>query len=85
MAVKTIAKCVTCGYPIAVEYAGQQISCPYCGTINQVVSQGVTIPTWVFAGSIGLLAGVLLGPAIIGSTEGGARWLERQAREKLAK
>jgi hypothetical protein len=53
-----------------------------CDTLNEI-SQSVSIPTWLFAGSIGLLIGIIAGPAIIGSTEGGAKWLERRARERL--
>lgn len=85
MATKTISKCAECGYPIAAEYEGQKVSCPMCQTVNEAISQGVEIPTWLFASSLGLAAGIILGPAIIGSTETGARWLERRAREKLAR
>jgi len=53
-----------------------------CGTLNEAIT-GVTIPTWLFAGGIGALLGIIAGPAIIGSTEGGAAWLRRQATKKL--
>ena len=82
MATKTISPCVSCGYPIAAEYSGQTVSCPMCSTINEAIT-GVTIPTWLFAGGIGVLLGIIAGPAIIGSTEEGAAWLRKQATRKL--
>ncbi|MFA5401486.1 MAG: hypothetical protein WC359_13635 [Dehalococcoidia bacterium] len=77
-----IGECVTCGYPLQANYAGQKINCPNCNTINQAIS-GVTIPTWMLASGIGLVAGIVLGPAILASTETGAEWLRKQARSKL--
>ena len=85
MAVKTLSKCASCGYPLNAEFEGQTTTCPMCGTINEAISQGVTIPNWLFASSIGLAIGIILGPSILGSTEAGARYLERRAREKLAR
>jgi phage FluMu protein Com len=84
MAAKVIAECASCGYPLAAEYSGQIATCPMCGTVNEAISQGVTIPTWLFSFTLGLAAGIILGPAIIGSTDAGARWLEKRARAKLA-
>jgi phage FluMu protein Com len=84
MAVKTISKCANCGYPLAAEYEGQTVTCPMCGTVNQAAN-GVTIPTWLFASGIGLAIGIIFGPVILGSTEAGARYLERRAREKLSR
>lgn len=84
MAAETISKCASCGYPITAEYEGQKATCPMCSTVNEAISQGVTIPTWLFTATLALGAGIILGPAIIGSTESGARWLERKARAKLA-
>ncbi len=83
MAAKTISKCAACGYPITAEYEGQKASCPMCGTVNEAIS-GVTIPTWMFSGAIFLVIGIIAGPAIIGSTDEGARKLERMARAKLS-
>lgn len=85
MATKVISECASCGYPITAEYEGQTATCAMCGTVNEAITQGVTIPTWIFATTIGLAIGLIFGPAIIGSTDAGARWLERRAREKLAK
>jgi phage FluMu protein Com len=86
MATKTISRCASCGYPLAADSLGQQVTCPNCGSINEVISQqGVSIPTWLFAGSIGLIAGLVLGPPLIATTEAGAQWMARRAREKLAK
>ena len=72
----------TCGYPITAKYHGQKVSCPYCHSLNEAVSQGVNVPTWLVAGGIGLLLGIFAGPALIASTEEGARWLERRVRER---
>jgi len=77
-----IAACAECHYPISAG-AGEEISCPMCQTVNEIISQGVTIPTWLFAGSVGLLIGIIVGPAMIGSTEGGAAWLRKQATKKF--
>lgn len=86
MPTKTISKCASCGYPLAAEYLGQQITCPMCSTINEAVSQdGIAIPGWLFGGTIGLLAGLIIGPSLIASTEAGAQWMARRAREKFAK
>jgi phage FluMu protein Com len=86
MPTKTISKCASCGYPLAAEYPGQQVSCPNCGTVNEAVSQqGVSIPTWLFAGGIGFFAGLLLGPTIVTSTKEGAQWMSRRVSERLAR
>ncbi len=83
-----IGDCVECGYPIGMVTVGQQVSCPHCQTINEVSSLSGTIseikvPTPLFAGLIGLAIGIIIGPALIASTSGGARWLEKKARERL--
>lgn len=75
--------CATCGYPLAGSHVGQELTCPHCGNISQVIS-GVTIPGWMVTGGIAFALGVILGPALIASTESGAKWLEKKAREKLA-
>lgn len=77
------AACPICSFPIKVDYSGQELACPACGEL--VIAQGVTIPTWLVAGGIGMALGILLGPAIIGSTEEGSKWLERQARGKITR
>ena len=77
------AACPVCGFPIKVDYSGQELACPACG--ENVISQGVTVPTWFVAGGIGVILGIFLGPAIIGSTEEGSKWLERQARGKIGR
>jgi hypothetical protein len=84
MAIKTISECSSCGYPLTAEYVGQQATCPMCGEVNEAISQGVTIPTWLFSFTIGLVVGVVLGPTIIGSTDAGAKWLRKKAEAKLA-
>jgi DNA-directed RNA polymerase subunit RPC12/RpoP len=74
--------CAVCGFPILMKYVGQQVKCPSCGTINEAISQ-VTIPSPVFAGIISFTLGVVLGPALIASTQSGAEWLAKKARERL--
>ncbi len=82
MATKTLSKCPTCGYPISQPISeGQAAVCAYCD--SNLIAQGVTIPTWLFAASVGLLIGIVVGPAILGSTEEGSKWLQRQATKRL--
>lgn len=79
----TLTKCPVCGYPIQAE-VGQIDVCAYCGeTLEAVAQDGVTIPTPLFASLIGFGLGVLLGPALIASTDEGRRWLEKQARGRI--
>ena len=80
MANKTIGSCASCGYPLAASHPGQIETCPMCATVNEAVSQGVTISTPVFVGIIAFFAGIILGPALIASTSEGRAWLEKQAR-----
>ncbi len=79
MAVKTVSQCVECSYPLAAEFAGQEVSCPMCSTINEAIS-GVEIPTPIFAGSIGLVLGIFLGPAMLAGSEWGRNFLAKKAR-----
>lgn len=80
MTIKSLG-CAECGYPVAGK-VGQDVSCPMCQTTNQI-TQGVTIPTWLLAAGIGLFFGIVVGPAILGSTEEGSKWLQRQATKRL--
>jgi len=80
MANQTLSKCASCGYPLTAEYEGQVSTCPMCSTVNEAISQGVTIPTPLLVGILAFGAGMFLGPAIIASSTEGQRWLERQAR-----
>ena len=77
----TTIACAECAYPLSA-HVGQEVSCPMCETVNEI-SQGVTIPTWLFASGVGLLIGIIVGPAILGSTEEGQKWLQRQATKRL--
>jgi hypothetical protein len=45
--------------------------------------EGVTIPSWLFAGVIALGLGVVLGPTILASTKTGAQRLSQLAEQKL--
>jgi len=81
MATKTIGSCGVCGYPLAAEVEGQQVTCPMCSSINEAIAQeGITIPGTLFWSLIAFGVGVILGPALIASTAEGRRWLEEQAR-----
>ena len=92
--------CFNCSFPIGVENIGSKVKCPYCHTIgiavkednvrgksaiNNSIGQGVQIPTWLFAGTIGTIIGIILGPTILASTREGAEKLARLSAEKLRK
>jgi len=80
---KSIVGCASCGYPIAWDPLSEIATCPRCGIMNEIISQGVTLPTWLVAGALGLIVGVIAGPALLASTDEGAKWLAKKAREKL--
>jgi hypothetical protein len=76
--------CPVCKYPIpAPMQYGQMVKCPYCNAISRAVTQ-ITVPTPLFVGILSFIAGVILGPAVIASTQSGAEWLAKKARERLA-
>lgn len=74
----TLTRCSECGYPIQAKFEGQTQICAYCG--ENLIAQGITIPTPLFIGVIAFGLGVLLGPALIATTSEGRGWLEKQAR-----
>ena len=74
----TLTKCPTCGYPVQAEVEGQTTVCAYCG--EHLITQGVTIPTTLFWSILTFGLGVLIGPALIASSDEGKKWLEKQAR-----
>lgn len=77
----TLTKCPVCGYPIQASVAGETTVCSYCGQPLEAIAQnGVTIPTPLFVGLISFGLGMLLGPALVATTDEGRRWLEGQAR-----
>lgn len=58
MAIKTtFADCISCGFPVSAQ-PGQTITCPMCGVSGTI--SGVEIPTSLFWGGLGLLAGYLI-------------------------
>ncbi len=59
--------------------AGRYVDNPISGGIS-----AVPVPTPLFAGAIGLVLGILIGPALLASTQAGAKYLERQVRQKLS-
>ena len=75
-----LGKCDSCGYPLSASYQGQVETCPMCSTINEAISQGVTVPTPLLVGLIAFGLGMFLGPAIVASSTEGQKWLERQIR-----
>ena len=78
---KTLGSCASCGYPgIAASGGGQRVTCPYCRSINESITQNVGVPTWLVAGGIGLFMGVVFGQAMVAGTERSARWLGEKAR-----
>lgn len=50
--------CVTCGFPILVEDTKNPVECPFCATVNQPVSSGVSFS------SIALLVAVVTAVAL---------------------
>ena len=52
---------------------------------NNTVAQGegVVLPTWLVASSIGLIIGIIFGPVLLASTREGALKLARIAEAKL--
>lgn len=50
----------------------------------QGISEGVTIPTWLFAGTAGLVFGVFFGPTILASTAEGSDYLAKAARRRIS-
>jgi hypothetical protein len=75
--------CPVCGYPIPAPSAiGEEVKCAYCGSISQAI-QAVTIPSTVFVGFITFGLGAILGPALWEAAKGGAKALERVARERI--
>ncbi len=80
MANKTIGSCASCDYPLVANHIGEEVTCPMCNSINESISQEVTIPRPVLIGVIAFLVGVFVGPALIATTSEGQKWLEKQAR-----
>ena len=58
---KVIAGCSSCGYPLATTYIGQVETCPMCSTVNESISEGVSIPTPLIIGIIALGLGIFIG------------------------
>ena len=53
------------------------------GIKSPQIAQGVTLPIWLVAGIGGLLMGVILGPAVISSTETGSKTLAAYAAKRI--
>jgi predicted RNA-binding Zn-ribbon protein involved in translation (DUF1610 family) len=96
-----VVSCCSCGYPIAATYIGEEIKCPFCGQKGKVKEEesmlsqktgqynitngGVTIPTWLFAGVIGVIIGGVFTPSIMAATEAGSRKLAELSRQYIEK
>lgn len=80
----TVSKCASCGYPLTTAPIGEHITCPMCSTVNESISEGVTVPTGLLWTLLGFGLGLIIGPAIISSTQEGANWLSEQARRKIS-
>ena len=77
------APCAICQYPVREPtYVGQQVKCPYCGSINEAITQ-VTIPTPVFVSVIFFTVGVFVGPALLAASQWGQDYLASQVRGRL--
>ncbi len=82
--------CCSCSYPIAVTRIGQQVTCPFCGETGIVKSVaqengGVTVPTWLVIGTVSFIAGGILWPALMATTEEGSKRLAELSRKYVAR
>lgn len=79
--------CPICHYPIqAPTQEGQQIKCPYCGTIHETITQAtVTLPTAILIGVFSFLGGAVIGHAAMISARGGSEWLAGKAEKRFRK
>jgi len=75
-----IADCPVCGYPIITTNTGESLVCANCHA--NLIAEGITIPTGLFWGLVAFGAGILLGPALLGSTESGRSWLAEHSKFK---
>jgi hypothetical protein len=78
-----IPSCPVCGYPIAAS-PGDSPVCANCGANLIADDEGVTVPTWLIVGTVALALGVILGPAILSTTESGSQYLARAAKKKFS-
>jgi len=78
-----MGSCAVCGYPLTASHIGEVVNCPMCSSINEAITEGVTISTPVFVGILCFFGGMLLGPSLIATTSEGRTWLEKQAREAI--
>jgi len=54
--------------------------------VRDYIGQGeVTIPTWLFAGGVGLVLGIIIGPSIMAMTEEGSKKLAELSRQYVRK
>jgi len=72
------ASCPVCSYPIQIQNEGQNVICSYCK--SSLIAQEVSIPSGIFWGTMAFVAGVFLGPVLLGSTKSGQRWLTERAK-----
>jgi len=47
--------------------------------------EGVTVPTWLFAGIVGAILGGLFTPSVMAATEAGSRKLAELSRQYIEK
>lgn len=77
--------CSICHYPVqAPTYVGQQLTCPYCASINEAIAQVSTSKTALIAIAC-FAAGVFVGPALLLGAKAGQESLERKARARFSK
>lgn len=50
---------------------------------NGIAQEGVVLPTWFVASTIGLVIGIIFGPTLLASSKEGALRLAKIAEEKL--
>jgi len=70
--------CPVCGNPMVAKEAGERRL-----SGSNITNGDVVIPTWLFAGSVGLLLGIFLGPTLLASTREGSQYLARVVEGKI--
>ena len=79
--------CSACHYPIPkAEFVGQQVKCPWCGTIHEAIAQAtVTLPTAILIGVFSFLGGAVVGHAAMISARGVSESLASKAEKRFRK
>lgn len=66
---------------------GEKVICSNCQThlVMTDIGQDISVPAPIIVGLLGFVLGVIVGPALLATSDEGSKWLARQARAKLAR